>query len=262
MKLFVASTALASLLSVCAGQGDYPPFEDAEGNFRTPDCVVEESDELPALAGGGGSNANFNARFNPAFGRRRRDADGELAEIKPYDPKDTPFVWYLNTEAKNGGDCDRFPGQTITEGGEYTDKDGIKVTLNQGPVLVPLGTYDVCVKFFAANRWFYTSGSNAPCSADNKCCEWFPPKQCNRRTRVPIWFEKPAAAASCLDAYTTGAAEPVLGVEYLQAKKVNDQTTVCVFKNAEKATAGEEDPEFQDVAANVVYCGGNCCIFN
>jgi len=261
MKLFVASTALASLLSVCSGQ-DFPAFEDAQGNFRTPDCVTEEADELPALAGGGGNNQAFAQRFQPGLGRKKRDADGELGPIEKYDPKTTPFVWYLNADAKNGDDCGaRFEGQDITEGGVYTDNNGVQVALNQGPVLVPLGTYDVCVKFFKANRWFYTSGSNAPCSADNKCCEWFPPKQCNRRTRVPIWFEKPAAAASCSAAYVAGA-KPVLGVEYLQGKTVSDQTTVCVFKNAEAATDGNEEADFQEVPATVVYCGGNCCIFN
>jgi len=242
MKLFgvVATTAL--LATACSAQ-DRTPVEDPNGFLRTPICedVGQTDDQLPALARGNigtnlGAGANLGALGLVGRGRNRRQAP------EKFDPKKTPFVWYTNPKAQSGDDCEAGAGQAV---------------LNRGPVIVPLGTYNVCVKFDKANRWFYTKGSNAPCDPTNRCCEWFPPRQCTRTNQVPVWFEL-KDAASCAEAFSQGA-KPGLGVEYLQNKAVGEPAAICIHNNPEDS---EEEADFDLVQVTTAYCGEGCCIFD
>jgi len=246
MKLFGAVAAATALFAnVCSGQV-YTAVEDEEGFFRTPLCrdVAEaESDELPALARGNiglglGAGANLGALGLVSRGKQQAEPAAK------FNASATPFKWYVNPDARNGDDCE-------------ADEPAFQV--HQGPVIVPLGTYQVCVKFFAANRWFYTTGSNAPCDPTNECCEWFPPKQCTRRNQVPVWFELPIGSGmTCEQAYANGA-QPGLGVEYLRNSKVGSPGAICLFINPNEE---EEVAKFEEVSVTAAYCPGSCCIFD
>lgn len=245
MKLFGVVATSALLATVCSAQ-DRTPIEDPEGFLRTPICedVGQTQDELPALARGNigtglGAGANLGALGLVGRGRKRRQAEPEK-----FNPKNTPFVWYTNPRAGSGDDC-------LADSGE--------AKLNRGPVIVPLGTYNVCVKFDKANRWFYTKGSNAPCDPTNECCEWFPPRQCTRRNQVPFWFELPQGFNTCEEATFEGHT-PKLGVEYLQNKAVGERATICIDANPNR---GEDDPAtFDQVSVTTAFCGEGCCIFD
>lgn len=244
MKAFVA--LLATLLAACSAQ-DRTPVKDGGGFLRTPICEdvgePRSASGLPALARGnigtqiGATNLGARGLVGRG-GRKRRQAQEKFNATK------TPFQWYTNTQATNGDDC---------------NADQKTKKLNRGPVIVPLGTYNVCVKFDKANRWFYTKGSNAPCSPDNRCCEWFPPRQCTRRDKVVLWFELPAGSPSCEQAFANGA-NPELGVEYLQNKKVGQKATICIYINPDRDD--NEVAQFDTVPVTTSFCGEGCCLFD
>jgi len=241
MKLFVGALS-AALLALCSAQ-DRIPITDKNGKLRTPICedVAQSEDELPALARGNigtglGAGANLGARG--LVGRGKRQAGNGV-----FNEEDTPFVWFTSSEATDGDSCEALSASK---------------KLNRGPVIVPLGTYNVCVKFFAASRWFYTKGSNAPCDPDEQCCEWFPPRQCTRRNQVPVWFELPQGS-TCDEAFAQGA-EPRPGVEYLRNHAVGDQSAICIYTNPDADPS--ETPIFDTVPIRVAFCGEGCCIFD
>lgn len=242
MKLFVGALS-AALLALCSAQ-DRTPIQDKNGFFRTPICedVAQSEDELPALARGNigtGLGAGANLGALGLVGRGKRQAGSGF-----FNEEDTPFVWFTSNDAFDRESC-----KTLSASQK----------LNRGPVIVPLGTYNVCVKFFAAKSWFYTKGSNAPCDPTETCCEWFPPRQCTRRNQVPVWFELPAGSSSCEQAFANGA-EPKVGVEYLLNKTKGDEGAICIYTNPDRDQS--EDPVFDYVPIRIAFCGEGCCIFD
>jgi len=248
MKLLIA---LSALVAACWAQSEQARSTASELENRTPFCeqADQPATDLPPLAGGqGGLPPLARDRGLAALGLVGRGGRKRRQTTENFNPDDHPFVWFtVDQELTDYRDC-----RDLSKTGNYK--------LNKGPIIVPLGKLRVCVKFDKASRWFYTKGTNGPCDPDNKCCGWYPPSRCSKRTLVPIWFELPAGSSSCEDAYNSGAGQPRLGVDYLQNRIVGDRSKICILLNPEREEG--EPAQFDTVSTKVAFCGEGCCIFD